>query len=465
MPSGRSERPFATLRFRLTFWNTVGLLLLGAATLVGLRQGLHVTLSRELSRLTVEEADELALEVGRSGPTAAAVADVLDRKARTAADRAWFGQVVGPGGEVLATSPAVPDLPWPAEPPAQPFDLGGFRVLQRTVEPAPRDSRRANAVRVGSNLRFVTEDVDTLTRVILLIGGAILLIAPPVGYWLAGRATRPLQTIIATTDRLRPGALAERLPLRGTGDELDQLSVTINGFLDRLADHLSRQRDFVANAAHELRSPLAAVRTAVEVALQRDRSSAEYQELLADVAEEATALSDLVNQLLLLAEGDAERLKPGKGAVPLADLAARAADMFQGVADQRGVTLTVARADSVAVRGDAAHVRQVIHNLLDNALKFTPAGGRVDMEVCATAGSAVLSVRDTGIGIAAADLPHVCDRFFRADRARPREGEAKGTGLGLSICQTIVTAYGGRLAVASEPGRGTTVTVDLPRAE
>jgi two-component system, OmpR family, sensor histidine kinase CiaH len=118
----------------------------------------------------------------------------------------------------------------------------------------------------------------------------------------------------------------------------------------------------------------------------------------------------------------------------------------------------------VAVRGDAGHVRQVVHNLLDNAIKFTPADGRVEVEVSATPAVGRLVVRDTGIGIAAADLPHVCDRFFRADRARPREGEAKGTGLGLSICQTIVTAYGGRLDVASEPGRGTTVTVELPRA-
>jgi heavy metal sensor kinase len=463
MPSGRFNRFFGSLRFRLTFWNTVGLLLLGAGTLVGLRQGLHLTLSRELNRLTVEDSTALAARLTeRPIENPATLTAGLNRKARSCADRDWFGQVLAPDGHILAESTGAPTLDWPDAPTSVPFDLGGYRVLQRTVRSLGGSPL---IFRVGSNVRiFVTEDVNTLTRVIVLAGVAILLVAPPVGYWLAGRATRPLQSIIATTDRLRPGAMTERLPLRGTGDELDQLSATINGFLDRLAGHLTRQRDFVADSAHELRSPLAALRTSVEVALQRDRTSAEYQELLADVVEEVAALSGLVNQLLLLAEGDADRLRPGDGMVPLADVAARAVDMFQGVAEQQGVSLSIVRADPVAVRGDPAHIRQVIHNLLDNAIKFTPAGGGVEIDVGpGPPGRAELHVRDTGIGIGPADLPHVFDRFFRADRSRSRE--ARGTGLGLSICQTIVTAYGGRLAVESTFGKGTTVTMDLPRGE
>jgi heavy metal sensor kinase len=462
MRSARPERPFATLRFRLTFWNTLVLWLLGAATLIGLREGLRYTLSNELNRLLDEDAREVGLVLEQFHPDAAAVDGALERKARGHADRDWFAQVLTPSGRLLYESPGVPALDWPASPEPRPFNRGDYRVLQR---PLDLPGVPPLVVRVGSGLRYVTEDVDTLTRILATAGGVILLVAPLTGFWLAGRATRPLRTIIATTERLRPNALAERLPLRGTGDELDRLSVTVNGFLDRLADHLRRQRDFVANAAHELRSPLTALRTSIEVALQRERAPAEYQELLADLAEEAAALSGLINQMLLLAEGDAERLKPGRGVVPLDALAARAVDMFQGVAEQRGVGLALAGAAPVAVRGDAAHVRQVIHNLLDNAIKFTPAGGKVEVAVGpGAADRAVLTVRDTGIGIAPADLPHVFDRFFRADRARSRDGESRGTGLGLSICQTVVTAYGGRLAVASAPGRGTTVTVDLPRA-
>jgi heavy metal sensor kinase len=461
MRPGPSERLFGwlgSLRFRLAFWNTVGLLAIGGGTLFGIREGLRVTLSQTLNRITAEDLEAVTLAVRRYMPDERAVGDMLNRKAQVDQDRKWFGQVNGPGGRLIAQSSTTPSLDWPTAVPARPVDVGEFRVSERSIG-------QGITVRVGSHLSFITEDVETLTRVILLAGLAILVVAPALGYWLAGRATQPLRDIIDTTAGLRPGALAERLPIRGTGDELDQLSRTINGFLDRIAAHLNRQRDFVANAAHELRSPLAALRTSVEVALQRERPAAEYQDLLSEVVEQVGTLGGLVNQLLLLAEGDAERLRPGSETVRLDELAERAVDMFRGVAEQRGVTVAVVRADPVSVPGEPAHVRQVIHNLLDNAIKFTPTGGQVEVEAGpAAAGRAELRVRDTGVGIAKADLPHVFDRFFRADRSRSRNGEARGTGLGLSICQSIVTAYDGRMSVESTPGKGTKVTVDLPRA-
>jgi heavy metal sensor kinase len=461
MHSGRPERLFGSLRYRLALWNTVGLLLLGAATLVGLRQGLYVTLSRDLNRVTGEDATLLAGRLTARPPLdGATLSEGLNRKAASCADRGWFGQVITSDG-VFAESQSAPVLDWPSGPMAVPFDLGEYRVIQRRVE---RPGDTPVTIRVGNNIKMmVTDDVNNLTRLIVLAGGVLLLVAPPVGYWLAGRATRPLQNIISTTDRLRPGALTERLPLRGTGDELDQLSCTINGFLDRIADHLTRQRDFVANAAHELRSPLTALRTSVEVALQRDRSPTEYQDLLGDLVAEADALSVLVNQLLLLAEGDADRLRTD-GVVSLDDLVARGVDMFQAVADQGQVKLAITRNEHARVRCEAAHLRQVIHNLLDNAIKFTPPGGRVEVEVGPAPQDhrlARLVLRDTGIGIPAKDLPHVFDRFFRADRSRSRE--SRGTGLGLSICQAIVTACGGEVSLESAPGKGTTATVDLPR--
>jgi len=463
MPSAHADGPFRTLRFQLTFWNTAVLLLLAVVTLFGLRAALDFTMVRDLDRLLSEDITEVKLILERLHDQPALLTGVLDRKARGHTEDAWFVQVFTEDGGVLASSRRVPveEPPPRAGSPRRAYTTGDHRIVQRRAEVPGLPTV---VIRVGASLKNVDEDVTRLTKLALVAGGMILLAAPLAGYWLAGRATRPLAAILETTQRLRPDHMGERLPRSGSGDELDRLSATINGLLDRIADHLARQRDFVANAAHELRSPLAALCTTVEVALDQDRPAEEYRDLLADLAEECQGLGTVVNQLLLLAEGDAGRLRPGSGVARLDELAARSVEMFRGVAEQKGVELLAPALEPAPVRGSAGHVRQVVQNLIDNAIKFTPGGGRVTVRVEAGPTAAVLRVEDTGPGIAAEDLPHVLDRFYRADKSRQRGQDAGGSGLGLSICQAIVTAYGGRIQVESPAGGGTRVTASLPLA-
>jgi heavy metal sensor kinase len=465
MPFGPLERRLHTLRFRLTFWNTAAIILVVLATLFGLREGLRWTLLRELDTLLSEDVEEVRLVLERYYPVTEQVRDELERKAKSHRQRGWYVRIFAADGAELLASTGAPDVTVPAlrPVPRQPFTVGDYRLVQRGVRLSGAGGPEL-VVRVGSGLAGIDEDVLRLTEMILVAAAVIVVVAPLSGYFLAGRATRPLGTILRTTARLRPDRLVERLPLRGSGDELDRLSATINGLLDRLADHLARQRDFVANAAHELRSPLAAMRTTLEVALEHDRSPEEYRELLADVVEESAGLGKLVNQLLLLAEGDAGLLQAGGGSARLDKLAERSVEMFQGIAEQRGVALAAPELAPATVQGDEAHLRQVVHNLIDNALKFTPAGGRVAVEVGTRGGQAVLRVSDSGRGIDQLDLPHVFDRFYRADKARSRELPGGGSGLGLSICHAIVTAYGGHIGVESRPGHGTAVTAVLSLA-
>jgi signal transduction histidine kinase len=467
MHFGRLEHLFRTLRFRLTFWNTGMILVLLLGTLVGLRVGLRWTLQRDLDAMLSADADEAQLLVARHGKDLEPIAEELERKALTHTRRMWFARLFDSDGRVLWATNSVPDLPPPPLQAAErgPVDLGEYRLTQRVVG---QPERPDVVVRVGCTRRTLDEDVLRLSGMLVVAGLVILLVAPLGGFFLAGRATRPLRVILDTTARLRPDRLVERLPLRGSGDELDRLSATINGLLDRLAVHLGRQREFVANAAHELRSPLAAMRTTVEVALAHDRKPEEYRDVLADLAEGCTALGGLVNQLLLLAEGDAGML-PAATVTRLDRLTARSAEMFRGVAETRGITLQVGELAAAPVRGTDTHLREVVNNLLDNALKFTPAGGTVTLSLQRLEGEggpgrARLQVCDTGCGIAAADLPHVFDRFFRADKSRRREGVG-GNGLGLSICQAIVTSCGGRIDLASHEGAGTTATVVMPLAD
>jgi signal transduction histidine kinase len=455
---GHPESRFRSLHFRLTFWNTLVILVLLLGTLVGLREGLIYTLRREMDALLAEDVEEVRLVVARFSPNWSAIKEALDRKAVSHKARSWFVCVWDEQGQMQAQTIGdyTPEIP-PEEAPRQPFDEGGNRVYQTTLTRAP-----PVIVRVGCSRAFVDDDVLTLTKMLFVAALVIVVVAPVTGYWLAGWVTRPLHTMLHTTARLRPGALRERVPLRGNGDELDQMAGTLNSLLDRLEAHLDRQRAFVANAAHELRSPLASLRTLAEVALTHDRTPEEYRECLADIIEGCEGLGVLVNQLLLLAEGEAS-LVGAMGAVRLDQLAARAVDMFGGTAEVRGVKLRTGSVAPTTARGNETHLRQVVNNLIDNAIKFTPAGGTVEVEVRPASGDrpAVLRVRDTGVGISAEDLPHVFERFYRADKSRTR-GQWGGYGLGLSICQAIVSAHGGEIQLTSRPGQGTTVTVLLP---
>ena len=410
-----------------------------------------------------------------------ALCEELNRKARGHDFHGWFVQFYHRDGSPAWSSAKAPELPPPdaAQQAAGTYHLDHYRLAYHKLS---REIDEASAVCVGCNERFITRDMASIDRLVSLVAGAVIVVVTLGGFLLAGRTTSILSNLIHRTENLRPSELKERLPIRGTGDELDALARTVNGLLDRLSDYLQQKHDFLADAAHELRTPLAAIRSSVEVALNSERSGDEYRELLDGVIEQCLALQKLVNQLLLLSETDADRLQISTAPVALDELVARAAEMFQGVAEFEGIELRAAALPHVAVPGNAHHLRQVLNNLLDNAIKFTAAryprassapsakgqaGGRIEISLVRDDAQreARLEIRDNGLGISEADLPRVFDRFYRTDRARPREGGPAGTGLGLSICQAIVAAHHGTLAAESRQGEGTVFVVRLPLAE
>lgn len=469
MPFGRLKDLFSTLRFRLLVWVTLVVFAMVVLTTVTVRAVAHRALLFDFAQLLDLEADEVARDVQRYYPEnqpqlIQALQSQVEVLSRREWFREWFISLYTPDGERVWSSR---DVPVHMAPPTaanlrnEQEDVGRFRILERRV-----DTRNGTVlfVRCGCSRQPVEEDLQQSDRIMLWSGLVTMLLAPLGGYALAGRATRPIAKIIATAARLQPSKLDERLPIRGTGDELDQLSQTINGMLDRIASYIDRNREFVANAAHELRSPLAAIRSTVEVALNRTRSPEEYTTLLIEVMEECSRLAGLVNRLLLLAEGDAGRLGARDQSVRLDKVVRESVDMFEGVAEARGVSLQASPLPAVTVPGDEFHLRQVVRNLIDNAIKFTPTDGRVDvaLDVDADGRRARLTVRDSGIGIGAEDLPRIFERFYRADKARTRESHVGGHGLGLSICQSIVAALDGEIRVESTPGRGSAFTVILP---
>lgn len=453
---------FRTLRFQLAAWNALVVLLTALVLMGGLRQGVRWTLIHELDQILIEDVREVELALQQlSADQLSLLTDELERKAEGHEHHGWFAELQDARGiRVWGSRDIPPNLAANSTvQPSVPITLGNVRLVIQPIQA----HRLIGTIRVGATLDFVATDMARLDRLLAIAAAGTLIAAPLCGYWLARRAARTVGNIIDTAARLRPTHLDERLPIQGTGDELDQLSHTVNGLLDRIADYLQQRRDFLANAAHELRTPLAAIRSSVEVALAESRNTEEYQSLLEDIIEEGTWLETLVNQLLLLSETEAERLRTMTEPVRLDVVVQKAVDMFRGVAESRNLTLSAKISGPVVVRGHTTHVRQVVNNLLDNAIKYTPDEGRIQVSLSRDAGSAkaVLAIEDTGIGIAAADLPHVFDRFFRADRSRSRQG-SQGTGLGLSICRAVVSSHGGTLTCESMPDKGTTMRVQLP---
>lgn len=460
----RLKQATQTLRFRLMVWNAGVVLLTAFGILIGVREGLRYSLLSEMDQVLEQDLNEIGLAIAENNlADLSRIQDDLNRKARGHDQDGWFVQVIGPSGREMFASENTPD-PRPVDSAfkqTQPTSSAKHRMRQELL--ATRDGPEVK-VRVGAQLDFLSRDMKRIDEISLLIVAVVLVIAPVGGYMLAGRATRPLADIIYTMARLRPDKLLERLQLRGTRDELDQLSQTFNKLLDKIADYLQQNRDSLANAAHELRTPLAAIRSSIEVCLNEDRSSIDYKDLLANVIEECASLELLVNQLLLLAETEADRLKTVGNYVELDQLVERSVDMFRGVADFKDMELTLVPPPVTFIEGNRHHLRQLLNNLIDNALKFTPEQGRVTIALERDVANrcCYLTVADNGPGIAAAELPHIFERFYRGDKARQRDQKTRGTGLGLCICKAVVEAHGGELTVASELGKGTTFTVRLP---
>lgn len=467
-----------TLRFRLMMWNAAVIMTTAMLILFVVRTGVKVAIQYEMDQVLIEDVYEIELALADAGATTEVVREAtqnprstsrvrvvleeFDRKAVGHENHGWFAYLRSQDGELLWSSRQAPaDAPPLANvPDFRPHSRPGQRIVQsqRTTKPfSPL------LVQVGISTLFLERAMEHIDQLVVVSVLLMLLTAPPTGYWLAARNIRPLAEMTQATSRYRPEKLDERLPQRHTGDELDQLASTVNGLLDRLHDYLSHHRDFLANSAHELRTPLAAIRAAVEVAMDGRRGGQASEELLAGVLEECSSLETLVNQLLFLAETENQRLKAGRHECDLSALVARACRMFQAVAESREIELRAEIDSGLLVEGNSHHLKQVVNNLIDNALKFTSGGGRVYVTVESNMdGFVELRVRDTGVGMTAEDASHVFERFFRADRARTHEGIRGGTGLGLSICQAVVDAHGGTITVDSAPGAGSTFTVRLP---
>jgi heavy metal sensor kinase len=334
-------------------------------------------------------------------------------------------------------------------------DRGRLRLTTTVITPTPGE---AYVVQVGELLDRVDAALAGFDRLLLWRILAGLAFAAVAGRWLAGRSLSPLARFAEATRSIGITNLHERLSVRGTNDELDQVANAFNQALARVEQSVGEMRQFSAALAHELRTPLAILRGEAELALIETQSAAERERLVSQI-DEYDRLTRLINQILTLARAEAGEIAIAHQPVDLSALGSDVVEQIEPVAAAGGVTLTSSILPDVMVQGDAGWLGRLLLILLDNAIKFTPAGGRISVALSSANGLARLSIADNGIGIAPEAIQRVFDRFYRADGSRSRQTD--GAGLGLALAKWIAESHRATIDVTSTPGEGSTFTVTL----
>lgn len=338
-------------------------------------------------------------------------------------------------------------------------DRGRLR-LTSTVLPGP--DGRPYLVQVGTLLDRLDTSLAEFDRVLAIRTAGGVVLAALLGLVFAGWALAPLKRLAGHAQRIDITNLRARLPLRGAGDELDALAAAFNQSLARLERSVNDMRQFSAAVAHEMRTPLAILRGEAEMALAAPASDDVVRERLASQIDEYDRLTRLINQILMLARAEAGELKVRRAPLDLSALATEVREQIEPLAEAKGLSLVERVEPAIFIDGDRGWLERLLLILLDNAIKFTPPGGHIVIGVTRDGHDVVLSVADTGVGVAPDAIAHVFEPFYRADAAQSRHGE--GAGIGLALARWIADAHGARLNIASSVGMGTTITLTVPDA-
>ena len=464
-------RPARTLRFRLTvgYCTTLAIvMLLLGALMYGI---VRYRLLRHHDAMLTQKVTQIRAILETPGASTALTSSQLE-----ALDHLGENILVHEQGgahpthyqspEMMANplAPSVQTLGW-AEVPARRFTTArvkgeSWRVV---AEPYQANHGRRGVIRLMEDNEDIQDTLTHLRFAMLVLIPAGILGSAMGGFWLAGRALAPVGRIAKMAREIEASKLDQRLPNPGVDDEIGRLVVTLNRMIARLESSFDTMKRFTADASHELRNPLATMRNTIDVIMERPRTLGEQQAALASLGEDVDRLRRIVEDLLLLAKADNGHLAMDRETVRLDSLVQALAEIHQPMAQEAGVTLEVAAPGSAAVEGDERWLYQMVGNVLGNALKFTPPGGRVRMEVTPEGEVVRLRVRDTGPGIPDEDLERIFQRFYQADPSRTRDRKP-GSGLGLAIAAWIVKSHGGRISAANEPGGGAVFTVELPRS-
>jgi heavy metal sensor kinase len=343
----------------------------------------------------------------------------------------------------------------------------GRPVLETITIPDHPDQVRILYARISpAIIAQVGETMESHSRFLAAFKGIfigtmtlLILVAAGLGWFMARRAVSGVEAVTQTARKISAGTLEERVPVKGGGDEIDQLALTFNQMLDRIQTLLTEIKEMTDHLAHDLRSPLTRIRGIAEVTFTTANSLNEYQSMAASTIEECDRLLDMINTMLLISKTESGVDTVSFEEVDLAVLVREACELFSPTAEDKGVTLRCDLPGRALLDGNTRMIQRLLSNLLDNAIKYTPAGGSVTVSLEEKREQQVLSVKDTGIGISPSELPRIFERFYRGDRSRSQVG----IGLGLSLARAFARAHNGELTATSQMNQGSTFRVTLPK--
>ncbi len=314
-------------------------------------------------------------------------------------------------------------------------------------------------VQLGRSMDNYTRIIEAFQKIFVITMAVLFILAAVVGWFMAKRALAGVETVTQTARRISDRSLDERVPVKTQVNEIDQLAITFNQMLDRIQKLVTEIKEMNDSIAHDLKSPITRIRGIAEVSLTTESTLQDYENMAGSTIEECDRLLDMINTMLIISKTEAGVGQFEKKDLDVAKLVRDACELFHSMAENQNLSLVCDAPDPLLINGDVRMIQRMISNLLDNAVKYTPKGGNIHVTAHSDNRQSIqISIKDTGMGISPADLPHIYERFYRCDPSR----SLPGTGLGLSFARAIASAHGGDITVASEVNRGSTFTIVLP---
>ena len=314
-------------------------------------------------------------------------------------------------------------------------------------------------LQLGQSMENIARFIDAFQKIFVTTMGVLIFFAAVIGWFMARRAVSGVESVTRTAQQISEGALGQRVPVKLRGDEIDQLATTFNHMLDRIQTLVAGIKEMSDNIAHDLKSPVTRIRGIAEITLITGTALDDYKMMGAGIIEECDRLLDMINTMLMISKTEAGIGDLRQETIDIAQVVRNACELFQPIAEDKKVSLICSTPETLLFLGDNRLIQRMIANLLDNAIKYTPSSGNVDIFVKTSHHRKTeIYIKDTGIGVSPEDLPHIFERFYRCDQSRSQEG----VGLGLSLARTIALAHGGDITVTSQTDKGSTFTVVLP---